>query len=546
MMSVHLIVLLAIAANALNVTLLVGNLETPFYIESSLLEERSVYYTYNLEFLHTQNNQNSTTIRQPTIDLDVFIHIFQYLTTGYMKIYVELPLIEVLREADILQLSPSFYDCVIDQISIQDYIFILKESSMNTNQLTIAAEKAKMNFYLYSVRNIDSFQEYLDILSFLPSFIIKLATAFFDYWKELKLKSNVSLMDNTFIPCVLVSAYHLEEVMGVLYNLKMHQIAATFIAMRNVAFSGSEEWSEDFIDKLMIYIGRPGSDTTKHFFDYVLPYSMTPREMSILFSFDYSPPRWKWDCLVKWFNRNRLKSGLVEAETSLSSLIDIIRWKQVPDLARAKFTNFICTFEIKPFIASLVYIPLRVKMTAWMYANIVLRASETLERGLKYPSESTIISDLHWRGVVEQFSMKIQYQSINDWLLVYQSDDMSAINKSAVSSFDYFDDSSDRVMILKTTDGGVVLGYLYSHPPYIVGTFYQLAFNQPVVKYDQGVSVMKIVEQCVDFSSRDALFSAGDMYVSAEDNGSRGSIFGSGNVTIFRIEVYEIRFRHNA
>jgi hypothetical protein len=119
---------------------------------------------------------------------------------------------------------------------------------------------------------------------------------------------------------------------------------------------------------------------------------------------------------------------------------------------------------------------------------------------------------------------------------------MNAINTSAASSVNSFNESSDIVMIMKTTDEVVVLGYLYSHPP-IVRMFYQLAFNQPVVKYDQGVSVMKIDEQCVDFSPRDALFSAGDMYVSAEEN---GSIFGSGNVTIFRIEVYAIRFRHNA
>jgi hypothetical protein len=57
-------------------------------------------------------------------------------------------------------------------------------------------------------------------------------------------------------------------------------------------------------------------------------------------------------------------------------------------------------------------------------------------------------------------------------------------------------------MILKTMDGVVLLGYLYSHPPYIVGT-------------------LRLMEHFVDFSSRDSMFSA-------EENGSRGSIFWSG------------------
>jgi hypothetical protein len=213
---------------AVQVKLLVGLSSTTFLIDSDSLKSGSDYYAAILDFQQKgqkrkrgQRDLEGLTIRHENIEPDVFQHIFYYLENIVVNVGGEFPMLDVLVAADFLRLDAYFYECVVHELEILDYIELTKQlwvnNITNPEQIQLSLSSGFSTSYsLYLLYDI-SYSEYAEILLSLSDVAIDrrikanidLPRLILQEWHEVK--SSSEIVDEHLCALALMSAEYFGE-----------------------------------------------------------------------------------------------------------------------------------------------------------------------------------------------------------------------------------------------------------------------------------------------------------------------------------------------
>jgi hypothetical protein len=567
MLSVLFLLALSPLVNAVQVKLLVGASNTSYLIDSGVLKFRSEYYSVSLKHQKRKRGYDEhemMTIRHENIEPDVFQHILFYLEHGVVNAVGEFPILDVLVAADFLQLDKPFYESIVDQLTLKEYIEIFKQlwdniKSIKTHkQIQISISSGFSESHALELLYDLSYEEYAEIfLSLCDVAIGRRIEAGLDLpdlilreWDKFLADAEMEreYADDRLVALSTMSADFLGGLVNTVSCLTSQQFGNVFTTLRGSLSPGHESFLHRLLDSISGNYAILSDDFV--WLDELFHVLLSVEEAAILifvYSRDESGDNPQWYILVEWVARNNKQLSLGESDEKLFELLERIQ------VGTMKFTNLECNLEVKPFIRNLVNEKLALKMTQWMFSSVVSRDSVSGT----FPQSSSIVPSSHWIGFIDQISELPGNFGLLGWTLKSHSSSSPAnltVNESCL-------------ILLQTTDRqfAIVRVKWVLEEGWIVplASAFLASFETPSSEFDQGITLVEYgnrkmylenyfgFRSYMDPSNHDFLFAVylrdgfGDpeqvIYASSSKGMSYGGLFGR-NFTTEKVEIYKLDF----
>jgi hypothetical protein len=415
----------------------------------------------------------------------------------------DFPMLNVLVVADFLRLYLPFYEDLVDQLEIMEYIKLIKRLWENRNSIT-SHEQIQISLsngiaHLSSIVLVYdlSFTEYAEILLSLSDVAIgrrisarlDLPESILREWKRVCNDSEwVDDNDDPLFGSTLMSADYIghTNLTEIVSQMNSEQFTDGFMELK-AEIGGSAD--ESIFERLLFAAFGEGSlaeiDLNK-FYEVFL----TAKEFSYLLSI-YAREISLWLILVTWHDKN---SEFFIPEESESRLFEVLSLLNGIGFGHIPLTNLECNLIVKPFIENLVNVTIAEKMKILMFRSVIASSHQYVRT---YPPPSVIIRSTHWNGLVEQIS-SIFGDSI-DWGLAYQTSGME------IDGIGFFPLTEELYLIILQTKNGeiVAVGARNDLISGNVGVLsFLVSFDEPRSEFDQGVNLKSFPLPSLQFDSR--------------------------------------------